>query len=140
MSLSNIRPYFRERLEGLGFVEHNDGFNFENIPQTVIHNTFHILLSDVVGGAINHTHQDTSSTVEVMLFFSGFRDVGQALDGAIDAVERIVKDICKVENRTKTLLNVVFNNAGFAPLNSQNDNSVAVRLEFRADVVLCVEE
>jgi hypothetical protein len=139
MSLTKIRPYFRERLESLGFSEHKDGFNLENIPKTIINRTFHILVSSISGGPINHTHQNTVSTVELVLFFSGFRDVGESLDNAIDDVEKIVKDVCKVSNRTKTLLNVVFNAVDFAPLNEQNDNSVAVRMEFSAEVILCVE-
>jgi hypothetical protein len=140
MSLSNIRPYFRERLELLGFSEHEDGFNVENIPKTKLNKSFHISVPSIQGGAINHTHQDTVSGVEVSLFFCGFRNVGLAIDDAILSVETIVKDVCRVSNRTRDVLNVVFEGAEFNPLNDQDDNSVAVTMSFTAQVVLCVEE
>jgi hypothetical protein len=140
MSLTKIRPYFRGRLEGLGYREHLDGFNIENVPQTLIDRSFHILVTSIRGGPINHTHQDTEAQVEVVLFFKGFRDVAAAIDTSIDEVEKIVKDVCKVSNRTSELLNVVFDGVDFAPLNDQNDNSVLVRMNFAAFVVLCVED
>jgi hypothetical protein len=74
------------------------------------------------------------------VFYRGYRDVTEAIDTAILGVETIVKDICKVSNRTSTILNVVFNSVEFSPLNEANDNSVLADMDISVRVVLGVEE
>ena len=140
MSLSNVRAYFKERLTGLGYREWEDGFNFENIPETILDRSFHVFVGSVVGGPINHTHQDTESEVIVRVFFRGYRTEALAIDESISGVEEIIADICKVANRTATLLNVIFDSADFNPLNAENDNGVFVELNFTARVILGIEE
>lgn len=140
MSLNNIRPYFRTRLDGLGYLEHEDGFNRQNIPQTILNKSYHILVESVSGGPINHTDQFTESSVLVSVFFKGYRNVNEAIDDAISNVETIIKDVCKVVNRTSTLLNVVFEGSDFLPLSDTNDNSVLVEMRFSAQVEIGVEE
>lgn len=140
MSLTLVRGYFKTRLEGLGYSEWRDGFSVENVPETVLDKTFHVLLESVTGGSINHTHQDTVSAVIVRVFFRGYRDVTEAIDESISGLEGIVKDVCKVENRTSKILNVVFDGADFEPLNISNDNSVLLTIRFGAQVVIGVEE
>jgi len=140
MSLANIRTYFRSRLDGLSYAEWQDGFAFDNIPETILDRSYHIFIESVTGGPINHTHQNTESEVVVRLFFRGYRSVTEAIDDSVSGVESVVRDICKVANRTATLLNVVFSNAEFSPLNEENDNSVFVEMRFSARVILGIEE
>ncbi len=140
MSLENVRTYFRERLDGLGYTEWKDGFAVDNIPETILDRAYHVFIESISGGPINHTHQDTESEVVVRLFYRGYRMASEAIDESIDGVESIIADVCKVANRTATLLNVVFNNADFSPLNAENDNSVLVEMRFSARVILGVEE
>lgn len=140
MSLGAVRPYFKDRLGGLGFSEWTDGFNFENIPETILDKAFHVLVESIAGGPINHTHQDTVASVVLRVFFRGYRDVSGAIDESILGVETIVKDVCKVSNRTSQVLNVVFDSADFEALNLSNDNSVLVTMRFSAEIVLGVEE
>jgi hypothetical protein len=140
MSLSNVRAYFKDRLTGLGYTEWEDGFNFENIPETILDRSFHVFLGSINGGPINHTHQDTESEVILRVFFRGYRSEVLAIDESIEGVEEIIRDVCKVANRTATLLNVVFNSVEFNPLNAENDNSVFVEMSFAARVILGIEE
>jgi hypothetical protein len=139
MSLTKVRPFFRNRLLGLGFLEHEDVFNRENIPKTVIDKSFHALIQSFDGGPINHTHQDVVVGVLVTVVFKGFRDVSETMDRAILEVECIIKDVCNIAVRTSDLLNVVFSGADFSALNLENDNSVLVELSFDAQVILNVE-
>ena len=140
MSLSNIRSYLKSRMDGLGYTEWRDGFKTDNIPETISDLSYHILVESISGGPINHTHQDTDATVSMKVFYRGYRDVTEAIDTAILGVETIVKDICKVSNRTSTILNVVFNSVEFSPLNEANDNSVLADMDISVRVVLGVEE
>lgn len=140
MSLSNVKLYFRDRLDGLGYSEWQDGFATDNIPETILDRAYHVFIESISGGPINHTHQDTESEVVVRLFYRGYRQASEAIDESISGVEAIVADVCKVANRTATLLNVIFNTADFSPLNEENDNSVFVEMRFSARVILGIEE
>lgn len=140
MSLANVRTYLKTRLDGLGYEEWRDGFpDALNIPETIIDRSYHILLSRIDGGPINHTHQDTVSTVSLKVYFRGYRDVTEAIDTAILGVETIVKDVCRVANRTSTVFNVVFEGADFTPQTDAQDNSVLVDMGFSVQVLLDVE-
>lgn len=140
MSLSNVRSYLKTRMDLLGYSEWRDGFKTDNIPESIMDMSYHILVESIDGGSINHTHQDTFSNVSMKVFYRGYLDVTEAIDTAILGVETIVKDICKVSNRTSTTLNVVFNGAEFSPINDLNDNSVLVDMDITVRVVLGVEE
>jgi hypothetical protein len=127
-------------MDGLGFVEWEDGFSFNNIPETIINRAYHCFIESIDGGPINHTHQDVSSTVVIRVFFKGYAQAVQAIDDSIDACEDIVFDICKVANRTSTLLNVVFDSCDFNPINELDDNAVLMEMRFTARVILGIEE
>lgn len=140
MSLSNVRTYLRTRLDGLGYHEHVDGFNTENIAESVLDMAYHILVNSIDGGSINHTHQNTVSRVSVKVFHRGYRDVTEAIDTAIASLETIVRDVCKVANRTSSVFNVVFETCDFQPFSSANDNSVMIDISFSVSVILGIEE
>ena len=140
MSLANIYPYFRTRMKSVGYTEWQDGFNTENIPSTVINKSFHILTPGIIGGSINQNHQNTETAVQIQFVLKGYRYPTEAKEKAMFETEKIIKDICKISNRTATLLNVVFNSSTMQALNSSDDNQVLVVLDFSAFVVLGPEE
>ena len=141
MSLSVIRGWFRERLEGLGFEEHEDGFNTDNIGEIDLDRVFHVSVRSILGGTINHTDQRTDSDVGLSVFIKGGRNANVALDDAILEVERIVKECCNIRNRTSDgLLNVIFERVSLEPRGLDNDNSVLMSFDFTAVVMLGVEE
>lgn len=139
-TLANIRPFFRTHLDALGFKEWDDGFNFDDIPETVIDKSYHVLTETTQGGPINHTHQNTTTTVAVRLFFKGYRNVSEGLDVAIAAVESVVNRVCKVSNRTSGVFNVIFIEAVYSPFKPADDNTVFVEMKFEVAVILGVEE
>jgi len=140
MSLVNIKPYFRSRLESLGYVEWDDAFNSDNIPETILDNAYHIFLPSITGGPINHTDQSTESEITLLVFKKGYRNSNEAIDESILSVETIVKDVCKIANRTSLLLNVVFNSADISKIDQSSDNAVVLELRFTAFVQIGVEE
>jgi hypothetical protein len=127
-------------MDGLGYHEHLDGFNSDNIPETILDRAYHILVVSIAGGPINHTHQDTVSQVSLKVFIRGYRDVTEAIDSSILTLETIVKDVCKLSNRTSSVFNVVFDGCDFNPLSNSNDNSVMLDITFSVQVILGIEE
>lgn len=140
MSITNIKPYFRSRLDTLGFNEWDDAFNIDNIPETILDRAYHILLPSINGGSINQTDQSTSSSVQVSVFLKGYRNSNEAIDQAILEVENIVKDVCNIVNRTSLLLNVVFDEATIDKIVQENDSGVLLAFSFTAYVQIGIEE
>ena len=140
MSYSAIRPYFRDSFVAAGFNEWQDGFSFDNIPETLLDRSFHVFIESISGGPINQADQDSSATVIANVFFRGYRDVTIAIDESIVGLEAIVKQVCKAQNRVSAVRNVVFDGADFAPISIVNDSSVLLTLRFTATLSVGVEE
>lgn len=141
MSLRVIRGWFKDHLERLGFEEHEDGFNTDNIGEVDLDRVFHTRIRSILGAGINHTDQRTESDVELRVFFKGNRNASLAMDDAILEVERIVKECCNIKSRTSDgILNVVFERASLDPRGEDNDNSVLVTFDFTVSVLIGVEE
>src|ERR1700754_4025658 len=98
-SLSQIKPYFRTQLDALEYHEHKDGFFRNNIPETVLDKSYHLLVGPVVGGPVSHTHQTTDTEVSVALYLRGYRSSEEAIDQALLAMDTIIKNCCKIKNR-----------------------------------------
>jgi hypothetical protein len=131
-------------MDGLGYHEHTDGFNRNNIPETLLNLAYHILPGSVQGGPVSHTHQDTNTEVNIGVFFRGYRNSSEAIDAALLAMDTIIKDCCKIANRTNTgagIFNVVFEGAELSPLSSdENENTVIVEMLFTVNVKMGIEE
>jgi hypothetical protein len=141
--LADIRQYFRDRFEVLGFKEHDDGFDISNIGANVLDKSFHILLESVEGGPVSHTHQTTNSSVVVSVLFGSGRQIDEILDEAISSVDDIIVECCKLENRTNTgagIFNVIFEGCSFSPQSEKNNNSVLVEINFTVTVLMGIEE
>lgn len=136
MGLANVYPYFRARMKAQGFKEHDDGFNRDNIPSTVIDKSFHILTSVGSGGSVNQNHQDVSSDVNVRFILKGYRKPTEAKERAMQQIENCVKEICNIRNRTASLFNIVFDGYEMDELSDSNDNIIIVDMSFTTQVIL----
>jgi len=141
MGLSSIKTWFQDRFDTLGFEEHVNGINTDDIGDIDLDRVYHIRPLTVGGGTINHTDQRTESDVEVKVFFKGGRNASEAVDSAIFEVEQIIKECCNIKNRTSSgLLNVVFQRVDIEPRSIDNDNSVLLTFTFTVIVLIGVEE
>ena len=131
--ITAVLPYFRTRLNGLSFKEWKDGFNFENIPATILDRSYHMVPSTgtrVPPYASDGVQRDEITIIRV--FRKGFRDVASALAAAKQDVETIELDVCKAENRlTSDLKNVYLETYDFEQKSSDNDNLVITVMNFR---------
>lgn len=136
MSLSAVRSYFRTRLDGLGFEEWTDGFNTENIPQTIKDQTYHLGVGFISAERPNQLATRFTYPVEVRVFFLGYNDPADAIDTAISASEDIMNDLLDPLNRLGTDIKDVFiGSIQVLPRDESNDNDVILVMEFNADIV-----
>jgi hypothetical protein len=139
MSFSSIKPYFRGRLQAVGYTnEHLDAVNLLNVPAVSIDRTFHILVSGSSGISANQSDQTIEANVVVSVFFAGWSNELQAIDDATLAAETILKSCVKISERVTgidELRNISFISHSVSPVDGSNDNIMVLTLEFNA---LCV--
>lgn len=143
MSLSEVRPYFRARMNSLGYKEWEDAFNYQNIPDTIVDGSYHIEANNISATSFNQTGLDLNHTVTVRLFIKGFRTPKDAIDSAMIKLDAIYRDILKPANRLGTggeLRNVLLQDTSLDQINSTNDNAVLVTMTFLAKVYLGICE
>lgn len=139
MSLTAVRSYFRTRMDSLGHEEWTDGFNFDNIPETILDRSYHIESGPIAGNSQNQTTLDANSPVTLRLFLKGYRTPAEAIDSGISYGEAAICDIIKPSNANGvTIKDVNFTSMQILPLNSSNDNSVVVEMSFTVRIFLDV--
>ena len=133
MSFTAVRDYFRVRMDSLDHKEHKDGFNFENIPETIQDRAYHIESGPYTGNSQDQTVLDANADVTIRLFLLGFRDPAAAIDSGISLGEAAVCDIIDPKNAngvTAGIKNVNFLSMQLLPRDASNDNSVIVEMSF----------
>ena len=137
MSVTSVRPFYKNRLEILGFTQWSDGFNFENIPSTILDKAFHIQVNSTAGGVISPHVQNINMPVTIRVFRKGFRDVSAGIDSALADVESIICDILAPSVRLGSAIkNVVLDDFSVNPLADSNDNAIMLELNFTNLIVL----
>lgn len=139
MSFSQSRSYFRQRANSLSLKEWKDGFNFDNIPSTVLDKSYHIETGPIVGVKLNQNDQEANAQVNVRIFQKGFRDPASAIDSVMQLSETFIKECLVPSNRLTQSLgvkNVVFENMLIEQIAASNDNAVIANLQFRVLIIL----
>jgi hypothetical protein len=133
MSLIDVRSYFRTRMDSAGFTEWRDGFNFENLPSSILDRSYHIESGSIEATASNHQVHEFNCPVTLRLFLKGYLDPVQAIDDAYTDVESILSAILPPDERFGTaVLDVVPGSITIVPLADSNDNSLIVEMVFSA--------
>jgi len=137
MSLTDVRSYFRTRMDGLGYNEWTDGFEFEEIPETVLDRTYHITTGALSLNTASHTVNDINYPVELRLYLKGFANPASAIDDSILEGQRIICDVTKVTNANGIdVKDVTFVSMEPTPKGVSNDNIVLLVMSFDARVIL----
>lgn len=138
MSFSAVRPYFRSIGVAEDFTEWPDGFNFENIPETLLDRAFHIGPIEVVPDSLNQLDQEMVVEITIRLFHKGFRDPASALDTSAVDSEDFIK--AAMANQTRldagSICNVRVASMEQVEIALSNDNAVRTDISFNCDVIL----
>lgn len=140
MSLTAVRPYFRARLNSLGYKEWDDAFYAENIPENIIDKAYHIDANEINRASFSQTDLQLEHVVTTRLFFKGFFTPKDALDKTMERLDAILKEVLKPSNRltgTSGLRNVDLQSVSIEPLADSNNNTLMVLLTWNVQVNLC---
>jgi hypothetical protein len=134
----DAKNYAVARMLALGYVEHKDPLNTENIPQQLQGRAFHVMIQEPRGISNNQNSQDIEVDFAVRLWLKGKIDVNAARDEALTKLETIIAAFVAPMNRLNAtgLKNVVFRSGGIDPIAGSNDNAFVVRTEWTARTVM----
>ena len=138
MSIAGVKTYARARMRSLGYTEWMDGFNFANIPSTLLNSRFHVALGDSIGISNNQDNQTIESEFTIRIFRQGTADPKTSIDTATTSADTVITDLLRASNRlTQTeIKNVRFNSMAIEPIDVSNDNGLIVRMSFTALVII----
>lgn len=144
MSLASIKPYFRARMNALGFTkEHPEAFDAEEVPSTIIDKTFHILNGPSTFVSNNQNHLVMTVDVGMQIFFKGYRDEEQGRLRAESALESILRETLTATNRVTQasdgIKDVKLTSAEIIPMDESQDNISLLQMEFSVDYTLDFE-
>lgn len=141
MSLQKARSYFKTHLKALGYTEHLDGFQDENLGEINLNKAFHVRALSISGGSINQLDQRTDTVIVVSTYYKGLRNADEANQTALKEVEKVLKECVNITNRTSDgVLNVVFNRADIRPVSDTNAIHCVIDYEFEVSIMIGVEE
>lgn len=138
MSIAAVKTYARARMDALGYTEHYDGFNNENIPSTSLDGAYHVELGQAVGISNNQNAQRLQVPFTVRAYFLGGADVKSRIDEAIAEGDDIIAAFIDPTNRllTSGIHNVAVESFEVVPVNNSNDNSLVAIARFTALVIM----
>ena len=136
MSFAVVRPFFRTHLDALGFSEWKDGFNFENIPDQILNNSYHIEVGTVTGSSANQLTHQFSYPVLIRIFLKGYLDPASAIDASMEVVDNVYHEILDPAVRLGTdIKDVIPDSVSVRPQDVSNDNNIVLEMGFSVTLI-----
>lgn len=137
MSLASVRSYFRTNLEALNYKEWRDYINFENIPGTIVDQSYHLETVSIAGDTADQQVYTFQMTINVRLFRRSYNDTVATHELLITAIEGVHAKILNVVNRTSgNLFDLIPGVATIEPLGDTTDNWQMAVIPYTAVVKL----
>jgi len=138
MSIISVRPYFRTRMNALGFREHLDVFNVSNIPSTLLDKSYHIGQGPISNRKMQMNYSEVEMNIILNFYIKGFRDVSSGIDSAINLTEDILEGILLPSNRLLgNIKDVILNSVSYEPLSISNDNAIITSIDVNVLNLIC---
>lgn len=146
---SDIRKYFNERVkaEDSSLKEWKDALIFEdaaNIPSSILDNRYHIEISNWTSTPANDTAVEDRFTVVLTIFKKGFTTPQDSLDNLLDKALCIRHSLINPKNVesfkviNSSQIDAVENLSGSTgEIDSSNDNTIKIALEFNVRLYFC---
>lgn len=127
-----FKEYFQDIFKANGFKEWEDAFNKDNIPSNILNKSY--FMSYGINTVENSVPLEDNINIEIECFFKGYRNPKEALDNAMELCNSVRLSILNRESIASFLeVNILAIDSVSQipePLNSSNDNSILITLEF----------
>lgn len=124
--LGKFIPYLRSVLEGMGYVEHFDEYDKENVANTIIDKSYSITPRGLTSQKSSHLSFEWTFPVTINLWFSGYRKPSDATDDALEKVEAFLDLALDVSTRYSVsgLTDLFPTSIDFEPISDSNDSII----------------
>ena len=136
MSIALVRPFFRTRLNALGFKEHTDAFDDQNRPEKKLDKLYRIESGPInsEGPASTTTEFDVSVSLVITLKGKGTNNVDLA-DRAWVVASEVYEDILDPEVRNDVgIKNIIHDNTSVVPFSASDDNDLILTIDFICNI------
>ena len=132
MSIAQVRPYFQNILNDLGFTEHRDVLNYQNIDAVSIDRKYHIETVSINADAADHqTVYTYNYSLVVRIFKHAYNDPVGTLETLEADVDNVSCQILRAENRISgILLDVLPGVIVYQSIDVSNDNLLVAEMNF----------
>lgn len=138
MILKEVRTTIRDRIIGLGFVEWDKSFDDQDIPETLLENSFHVAVTGGSGNGINQAVLDIENDVVLTLWKKGFRNPVEAMDAGLETLQGVLCDLLGPVIRTLPAFRKInMSSYQLEPISS--DNESVCKIIINLSVVVAVE-
>lgn len=140
MSLVDVRTYFKTKLNGLGFTQWTDAFDFQNIPNTVLDKNYFLETKTFSRISQNQIDLNLKCDVNVIVFLKGYRNLDTAYTESLSKALLIIKELTKISNaKTQSnIKNVNIESFDISPLDAASDNLFMINMSFSALLLIDV--
>ena len=145
MSFSGIRSYFRSKLTTVDSDLHEwtDGFNIENIPETIIDKAWHLTFESTAPQSINQNCFYIEYPVILNVFLLSGIDVASGIDSANVLGQSIYQEILKHTSRLNItgtsaakIINIIPGPMSINQFSPDNDNTIRLQINFTFQIYL----
>lgn len=129
--IEQFRSFLKARVleENSDFKEWPDAFNSENIPSTLIDKSFHITYDSISLVDDQGCFFFDDASMNVQLFFKGYRDPQTALDFAVNTAHNIRRRAVNPNKANELIKRVDALSLDVEPIDT-NDNAIIINLNF----------
>lgn len=133
MSLSDVRTFYKARLNFLGLKEHTSWNDDQNVPENIINHKYMVTLGLTNQLSFSQSHAEWNVPSAIKVFVKGYRDELENYDRAVTLADQILNEILKPSNRlTQACIKTIdLDGVSFDPLSATNDNTVTINIQFR---------
>lgn len=143
MSLETIRPYFQEAMLTVDrtYVEWEDAFNVENIPNSELDRAWHIQLSPATLASFNQACLSYNVPLVLTAWEKGYKTPSEAVDNGLKKLEAILKECVRHSRRLSKpyIKNVVPTGFSVDAISATNDNIAKLVISFTLSLHVDVE-
>lgn len=138
MSLAAVRPFFRARLNGLGFKEHTEAFDDDNRAQKQLDKLYRLESGPVNGSGADQSIHEFDYDISLVITLKGVGTKSVALRDRADTIaEQVLADVLSPSVRLGTdIKNITPGGITVEAYSVSDDNDCTLTIGFTA-TILC---
>lgn len=139
MGLAEVLPFIRGRMSDLGYTEHNQPFEPDEIGGNIVDNAFHVEAGSVSASEANQLAHSFIFPFTVRIYKVGYSDILSAYDAVFEDADKVLADLLEPSVRLgqSFIKNITPSSIQPTALSVTNDNVIVLNLTFTARLELC---